>query len=356
MCKKHSKLDPSIPATFPDVINSPPREHTQRGRRGGKENALQKREENKTKKRLEYHLSHRKPGMKKTLAVPDAWDDDWETQADDAAAVRDDATTPVQEHQNQQPLTKAERLMQHAEANRKLWKSADEPQTFHYLEASNNVPLTSAFKPQVKVLSRKPTVAKDPVVGLGPRLSSSAAADDDDDDDDTKTTPLNPEQIRAKQKRDREEKQKRYDEARAKIFGDSAPSSRGTSPVTVTPPRSADGRHHQHLHHLHHHYAGQGRSRGRGGGQRANADVRQQQQQQQQPPEMRRQNSQARELYDPNCSSKPDAPQPRKGPDGDIGKGPSLRDELLQPIRAPRGPDSSGRGGFGFARRGSKEG
>ncbi|RDA88116.1 hypothetical protein CP532_6755 [Ophiocordyceps camponoti-leonardi (nom. inval.)] len=303
--------------------------------------------------------------MKKKTAVPDAWDDDWETQADDAAAGREDAPTPAQEHRHRQPLTKAQRLTQHAEANRKLWKSADEPQTFHYLEASNNVPLTSAFKPQVKVLSRKPTVAKDPIVGLGARLSSSAAAADDDDDDDDdadkKSLPLNPEQIRAKQKRDREEKQRRYDEARAKIFGDSAPSSRGSSPVTVTPPRSADGRHHhfQQQHPHQHHYAGQGRSRGRGGGQRANVDVRhhqQQQQQQQQPPEMRRQNSQARELYDPNCSSKPDAAQHRKGPDGDVGKGPSPRDELLQPIRTPRGPDSSGRGGFGFARRGSKEG
>ncbi|RDA91740.1 hypothetical protein CP533_4754 [Ophiocordyceps camponoti-saundersi (nom. inval.)] len=289
--------------------------------------------------------------MKKTVAVPDAWDDDWETQADGAAA-REDAPMPAQEHQQQQPLTKAERLMQHAEANRKLWKSADEPQAFHYLEASNNVPLTSAFKPQVKVLSRKPTVAKDPVVGLA-RLSSSAA-DDDEDDDDKKDAPLNPEQIRAKQKRDREEKQRRYDEARAKIFGDSAPSSRGSSPVTVTPPRSADGRHHQQHSHHNHHFAGQGRSRGRGGGQRANADARQQPQPQ--PPEMRRQNSQARELYDPNCSSKSDAAQPRKGPDGDISKGPPPRDELLHPIRMPRGPDSSGRGGFGFARRGSKEG
>ncbi|PHH71671.1 hypothetical protein CDD80_5070 [Ophiocordyceps camponoti-rufipedis] len=291
--------------------------------------------------------------MKKAAAIPDAWDDNWETQADDA---------PTSAQQHQRPaLTKAERLTQHAEANRKLWESADAPQTFHYLEASSNVPLTSAFKPQVKVLSRKPA-AKPPVTGmarLAVHADSGQCLDDDDDDDDGKdgdktSSPLSAEQIRAKQKRDREEKQRRYDEARAKIFGQSAPSSRGSSPGTVTPPRPADGRHNHH--HPHHHAATSGRGRGRGGAQRPNnADTRQQQL------DLRRQNNQTRELYDPNYSassstSRLDVAPTRRAPDGEITRGPPPKNELLQPIRAPRGPDSSGRGGFGFARRGSKEG
>ena len=48
--------------------------------------------------------------------VPDAWDDDWEAEADKAA----------QEEVNAEPvlLTKAERLAQHAESNKRLWESA----------------------------------------------------------------------------------------------------------------------------------------------------------------------------------------------------------------------------------------
>lgn len=55
--------------------------------------------------------------VKKTATVPDAWEDDWETQAD--------KSMPEPEKQEPQaPLTKAERLAQHAETNRKLWESA----------------------------------------------------------------------------------------------------------------------------------------------------------------------------------------------------------------------------------------
>ena len=58
--------------------------------------------------------------MKKT-PVPDAWDDDWETQADHAAHGELEVEP---EPQVQVPLSKAERLAQHAESNRKIWNSA----------------------------------------------------------------------------------------------------------------------------------------------------------------------------------------------------------------------------------------
>lgn len=49
----------------------------------------------------------------------DAWDDDdWEAQADKAA------TEPPPPPKAAAPLTKKERLAQHAELNRKLWESA----------------------------------------------------------------------------------------------------------------------------------------------------------------------------------------------------------------------------------------
>lgn len=239
----------------------------------------------------------------------------------------------------------------------------DSPETFHFLEASNNnssnnnIPLSSAFKPQVKVLSRKPMIAKrDPVTGM-----SQMTLEDDDEQDSKKEDLPTPEEIRARQRREREEKQRRYEEARAKIFGESAPSSGASSPSgTVTPPRS-DGQHTPR---------GRGRGRGGGGGGRGsnnnhsnasstlNNDVRQF--------DNRRQNnagSSAKGLYDPNYSPRPDSSSSSQnqvrgdGIDGPPRISTPKGEPQQQPaIRAPRGPDGSGRGGFGFARRGAKEG
>jgi hypothetical protein len=57
--------------------------------------------------------------MVKKSAVPDAWDDDWEAQADitDEAASADAAEEQVK-------ISKAERLVKHAELNKQLWQSA----------------------------------------------------------------------------------------------------------------------------------------------------------------------------------------------------------------------------------------
>ncbi|GJC92312.1 hypothetical protein ColKHC_01138 [Colletotrichum higginsianum] len=177
--------------------------------------------------------------MVKNAPVPDAWeDDDWESAADKL-----DGGAPLQpEPEPQAPMSKAERLAQHAESNRKLWESADSPTPLTFLEAQPSVPLATGFKPQVKVLSRKPaprTIARrDPVTGL---LSHLSLADDDADDQRADAKPqLTPEEIRAKQQRELEEKQRRYEEARAKIFGESNPSSGASSPGTTTPPRGGE--------------------------------------------------------------------------------------------------------------------
>lgn len=58
--------------------------------------------------------------MAPKASVPDAWDDDdWEAQVDKLTAE-----DHVQPKPQQPPLSKAERLTQHAETNRKLWESA----------------------------------------------------------------------------------------------------------------------------------------------------------------------------------------------------------------------------------------
>jgi hypothetical protein len=57
--------------------------------------------------------------VKKPAAIPDAWDDDWEAQAD---RLKPEDKAP--ESEPSPPRSKSERLAQHVEANRKLWESA----------------------------------------------------------------------------------------------------------------------------------------------------------------------------------------------------------------------------------------
>ncbi|KAI4870366.1 hypothetical protein F4820DRAFT_253796 [Hypoxylon rubiginosum] len=274
-----------------------------------------------------------------TTNVPDAWEDDWEMQADKAEPEAQSSQAPT--------MSKAERLAQHAESNRKIWESAEAPpDTFHYLAARSDPPLATGFKPAVKVLSRKPVAA------------SGAAHEDDDDDESKKTPQLTPEEVAARQQREREEKQRRYDEARAKIFGSSNPSSGTSTPGAVTPPRSADGRGPRGR-------GGRGGGRGGGGGGGGGGGQHRRNESRGERDTSsnnnsggygQRPNSQsggggARELYDPNYAARPGFQQ--RGNSGD--RRPTPREEDQQVIRSPRGPDGSGRGGFGFAKRGAKD-
>ncbi|KAI0427281.1 hypothetical protein F5Y09DRAFT_36572 [Xylaria sp. FL1042] len=284
----------------------------------------------------------------KKTKVPDAWDDDdWEVKADQAAT----ATNPEPEAESQTPLTKAERLAQHAESNKKLWQSAEAPpEPFHFLAARSEPPLTTEFKPAVKVLSRKPApkmiTKRDPLTGA---LSQLKVEDEDSDNEKTKIQ-LTPEEIRAKQQREREEKQRRYEEVRAKIFGTTpaasssgygSNTSSGTStPGNATPPRSsADGR------------GPRGRGRGRGGngagGHRHN-DSRGDSSSSQRPGSQSGPNG--RELYDPSYSPKPGLTFERRGGGTPVSNRSTPREED-QVIRSPRGPDGNSRG---FANRGAK--
>ncbi|KAK3937183.1 hypothetical protein QBC46DRAFT_366402 [Diplogelasinospora grovesii] len=285
--------------------------------------------------------------MGKNNKVPDAWDDDWEAQADRAA--KDEQKQPEEEQEASATMTRAERLAKHAEMQRKLWESAEQPEDINFIAvASSTIPplaTPAAFKPAVKLLSRKPAprviAKKDPVTGL----ESLTIQDDDEEVDETKNQP-SIEEIRQRQQREREEKQRRYDEARAKIFGTeskSNPSSGQSTPGTVTPPASSEGRQQNY------HRGGRGRGRGgRGGGVAKTTD------------KMVRQVSSGttRELYDPNHSPKPGFNIQKRAGDGSPARsGSTTPREEDQIIRAPRGPDGSGRGGFGFARRGGvKEG
>ncbi|KAK5628240.1 hypothetical protein RRF57_003955 [Xylaria bambusicola] len=187
---------------------------------------------------------------------------------------------------------------------------------------------------------------RDPLTGA---LSRLKVEDEESDDEKTKVQ-LSPEEIRAKQQREREEKQRRYEEVRAKIFGTtpaasssrdgSNPSSGTSTPGNATPPRSStDGRG----------LRGRGRGRGGGGGHRYN-DSRGDISSSQRPGSQS--GSNGRELYDPNYSPKPSSPFERRGGGTPVHSRPTQREED-QIIRSPRGPDGNNRG---FARRGAKAG
>lgn len=57
--------------------------------------------------------------MVKKHDVPDAWDDDWEEQADQIN--EDDGGVPIEEVVK---VSKAEKLARHEALNKKLWDSA----------------------------------------------------------------------------------------------------------------------------------------------------------------------------------------------------------------------------------------
>jgi len=60
--------------------------------------------------------------VKKKSVIPDAWDDDWEAQADKAEAST--SSSQILEQEPATKVSKAERLAKHAESNKKLWDSA----------------------------------------------------------------------------------------------------------------------------------------------------------------------------------------------------------------------------------------
>ncbi|TEY40911.1 hypothetical protein BOTCAL_0414g00100 [Botryotinia calthae] len=277
--------------------------------------------------------------MSKKSSAPSAWDDDWESQAD----VWDAAPRPNKAVEDEPKISKAERLAKHAETNKKIWESAETPgglsEQFPFLLPPNlakPVPLATPYKAPLTLLSRKP--APRTVTKIDPRTGKTTTVEAEEEEEVIVAGP-SAEELRQKAQREREEKQRKYDEARARILGtSSSPRSnsgngRGGSgsntPRNGTPPLQARGR-------------------GRGN------DVRR-------PDSRPDSRTGQKELFDPNYTPKPGSftiqKTSRNGEGSRPGSGtstPTSR-ENEQVIRAPRGPDATGRG-FEFANRGGKMG
>ena len=164
------------------------------------------------------------------------------------------------------------------------------------------------------MLSRKPTAqTPDAATGIG---QLSLDEDDDDDDDPKKDKPLTAEERQLKAQKDREEKQRKYDETRRRLGlgASSTPQTPGNASPSKQP-RSNQGSRHQ--------------SKTRNGDLRPSSAAA----------------AKPRQLYDPNYQVKPDSIFIQR-PTSLDGVQSALPLEQ-QPIRSPRGPDPTGKG---FAR------
>lgn len=176
----------------------------------------------------------------------------------------------------------------------------------------------------MKVLSRKPTTKSSGNPNVS-GLEQPMIDDDDDDDEDNEKRKLTTtvEERQQSAQREREEKQKKYEEARQRLFG----SENLTSVPSLTNNNSPINQ-----------KSGELRSRSKS---KAVRDGR--------PPST---GNKTRQLFDPNFTSKPDSVNSPKKENQSMSRSATPTEQ--QPIRSPRGPDNSGRGGFGFATRGGR--
>lgn len=241
--------------------------------------------------------------------MPDAWDDDWIAKGNSSTAKADPAPSTIK-------ISKAERRAKQAEFNRQLWEDAEDPQDNFFLKSRDIVPLKTEFKPAVKVLSRKP----EKKTLLGPDGIDQLNIDDDDEsEDENKKHELTAEERREKAQRELEEKQKKYEEVKQRLFGsDQSPSTNVPSSSKKNNSKNSSPSRNQNRN-------------------RNSRDSR---------PSSSSSNKAGR-LYDPNETGKP-------GVSSVLRKEKKAEQDEVRPIRSPRAPDTSGRGGFGFAPRGGK--
>jgi hypothetical protein len=194
-----------------------------------------------------------------------------------------------------------------------------------FLQARDTVPLQSSFKPGVTLLSRKPTPQ---VLSRDSAAAGMAGLSIEDGDDSEEERRKNAEasfaERKAKAQLERAEKERRYAEARERLFGSETPSTgnlRGASPNKQT----------------------RGKGRGRGG--------RESQPRSSNDQSPARPANSARQLYEPAYSPKPTSIYIQKKESGESR--PQTPNDQHQPVREPRGPQPIGRDGRGFVPRGN---
>ncbi|KAH9865796.1 hypothetical protein J1614_009383 [Plenodomus biglobosus] len=259
-------------------------------------------------------------------ALADAWDDDWESLAD----VR-----PLPEPK----LTKAQLKAKHIELNKQLWQSAcapishsqssehtadhchthsENPEPQWYPEVRSFVP-AATFKPTVTMLARKPA----PQV-LSRNMAGLSLDDDDSEEERRKKAAVDFEERKARAQKERAEKERKYAEARERIFG--SPTASATEDSRSNSPNKAT----------------RGKGKGRGG-----RDNQPRSSNEQSPARASASaaTATARGLFDPTYAPKPGSVYIQRKEAG--ASRPATPNGQEKPVRQPQGPARGGGRGFG---------
>lgn len=201
-----------------------------------------------------------------------------------------------------------------------LIATSENPDPLWYPEARNTVPVAT-FKPKVTMLARKPA----PQV-LSRNMAGLNLDDEDSEEERRKKAAADFEERKARAQKERAEKERKYAEARERIFGSPAASetSRSNSPNKAT--------------------RGKGKARG---GRESQARSSNEQSPARADPAPAPAPAPTRQLYDPTYALKPSSIYLHKKEKSDSR--PSTPGGMEKPIRQPQGPTSGGRG---FASRG----
>lgn len=199
---------------------------------------------------------------------------------------------------------------------------SDAPEKPIFLLAREDVPLKEEFKGPLKVLSRKPppkVIARpDPTSGLA---NLNIGDDDDSEEEERKKAEKSFVERQARAKIEREEKQRKYQEARDRIMGGRSNKDASGRPSSA------------------HSSGSRNSSRGKGRGRITATPSAEQ--------SPARASRQSKGLYDSGYTPKPGSVYLQKRDGGDTaGPGAPTPGEG-KPIRAPKGPNGSGKAGFG---------
>lgn len=233
-------------------------------------------------------------------------------------------------------LTKAQLKAKQIELNRQIWESAyaipfsciNSAATDPYMRSENpspqwypernTVPVQAPFKPNVTLLSRKPT----PQV-LSRNAMANLNLDDDDDSEEErrKKAAADFEERKIRAQKERAEKERKYAEARERIFGSPAVSEDSRSNSPSKPARGGKGK---------------GRS-GRDSAPRTR---------EQSPARAAAVAGATKQLYDPTYTPKPGSVFLQKKELGDSR--PATPHGQEKPVRQPQGPAKDGAKGFAW--------
>ena len=189
------------------------------------------------------------------------------------------------------------------------------------------MPLKAEFKPALQVLSRKPNAK---AILSGQAISGLMLGGDDEDDEVSKKLELSPEELRLKAQREREEKQRKYDAARERLFGSPASNTAAELPKSqgsIQQLESGDSK------------SSRGKGRARGGRDHQASPNRQPNRSGKASKEViKRASPGGRQLYDPDEDRARDSS--RKGNTADRGR----ESQLEVPTRQPTAPIEHSRG------------